>query len=115
MIACLVKARDVQPGVYEIAGPDVLTFEGMTEVIAELLGESHRSVPLPFSNSRLEAAAASLVTGGERDLLEPLMAGLDGDLTVQENSAREVFGVEPTPFAEAARDAIAVMGEPIAA
>ena len=113
VIACLVRARNVDPGIYEIAGPDVLTFEAMTELIAELLGESHRSIPLPFSSARLEAAAASLVTGEERDLLEPLMAGLDGDLTVRENSIRDVFGIDPIPFAAAAREAIAAMGEPI--
>ena len=109
VVACLIEARNVEPGTYEIAGPDALTFEEMTKVIADLLGESHRSIPLPFSDSRLEAAAASLVTGEERSLLEPLMAGLDGDLTVKGTSTRDVFGVEPTPFADAAREAIDTM------
>ena len=109
VVACLVKAREAQPGAYEIAGPDKLTFEEMTEVIADILGEEHRSIPLPFSNSRLEAAAASLVTGEEQELLEPLMAGLDGNLIVRENSAPGVFGVEPTPFRQAAEEAIAEM------
>jgi uncharacterized protein YbjT (DUF2867 family) len=112
VVACLVEARNVPPGAYEIAGPDALTFEKMTEVIADLLGETHRSVPLPFSSPRLEAAAASLVTGEDRELLEPLMAGLDGDLSVRDNSVREVFGVEPTPFREAARQAIAAAPDP---
>ncbi len=111
VVACLLEARNVDPGVYEIAGPDTLTFEEMTEVIANLLGETHRSFGLPFSNARLEAAAAAAVTGEDRDLLEPLMAGLDGDLIVDENRLEEVFGVSPTPFAAAARDAIAGMSD----
>lgn len=109
VVACLIRARDVDPGVYEIAGPDTLTFEEMTKVIADLLGDKHRSIPLPFTSPRLEAAAASMVTGEDRDLLEPLMAGLDGDLKVDHNQACEVFGVDPTPFAESAADAIAAM------
>ena len=109
VVACLVAARDVEAGIYELAGPDALTFEEMTEVIADLLGDKHRSFPLPFSNARLEAAAASLVTGEDRELLEPLMAGLDGDLLVHHNAGRDVFGVEPTPFAKAAAAAIALM------
>lgn len=109
VIACLVRARDIEPGIYELAGPDTLTFEEMTEVIADLLGDKHRSIPLPFSNPRLEAAAASFVTGEDRALLEPLMAGLDGDLLVDRNHVREAFGVEPTPFAKAAAAAIAEM------
>ena len=111
VVGCLLEARNVDPGIYEIAGPDTLTFEQMTEVIADLLGKEHRSIPLPFSSPRLEAAAASLVTGEERDLLEPLMAGLDGDLIVRRNRVHDVFGVEPTPFAEAAHAAIAEMLE----
>ncbi len=106
VVASLAAARNVAPGSYEIAGPDILSFEEMTEIIAELLGENHRSVDIPLSNSRLEAAAAALVTGEERDLLEPLMAGLHGDLTVTDNSLESVFGVRPTPFVDAARAAV---------
>lgn len=109
VVQCLIKARDVEPGAYEIAGPDRLTFEEMTEVIADLLGETHRSIPLPFSNAKLEAAGAAVVTGEDRELLEPLMAGLDGDLLIRENCAAEVFGVELTHFADAARRAIEAM------
>ena len=109
VVACLVAARHVQPGAYDVAGPDALTFAEMTEVIAGVLERAHRSFPLPFSNARLEAAVGALVTGEERELLEPLMAGLHADLIVEHNRAREVFGVEPTPFATAAARAIAAM------
>lgn len=109
VVAALIAAREVESGIYEIAGPDSLTFEEMTEVISRILGDEPRSFSLPFSNAKLEAAAASVVTGEDRDLLEPLMAGLHGDLTVRENSLEPVFGVSPTPFAEAAKDAIAAM------
>jgi uncharacterized protein YbjT (DUF2867 family) len=115
VVACLDRARTVEPGVYEIGGPDTITFEEMTKVIADLLGDTHRSIPLPFSSPRLEAAAASLVTGEDRDLLEPLMAGLDGDLIVRNNRVRETFGVEPTSFVDAAGEAIAAMLEAEAA
>lgn len=109
VVAALVAARHVAPGAYDIAGPDELTFAEMTEVVAEILGETHRSFPLPFSSGRLEAAVSSIVTGEDRALLEPLMQGLHGDLTVEHNDILDVFGVEPTPFAEAAREAIAAM------
>lgn len=109
VVACLVAARGVAPGAYDIAGPDTLTFEEMTEVIAELLGETHRSFPVPFSNARLEAAVTSVVAGSDRELLEPLMEGLHANLLVEHNRARDVFGVDPLPFAQAARRAIAAM------
>ena len=106
VVAALVAARDVEPGVYEIAGPDLLTFERMTEVVAKLLETEHRSFALPFSSSALESRAAGAVVDADQELLEPLMAGLHSDLVVEENALEPVFGVIPTPFAEAARVAI---------
>ena len=109
VVACLVAARDVTPGAYEIAGPDCLSFEEMTEIISELLGDRHRTIALPFSNATVEGAAAALVAGEDRELMEPLMAGLHSDLIVRENRLQEVFGVAPTPFVDAARKSIAEM------
>jgi uncharacterized protein YbjT (DUF2867 family) len=104
--AALAAAPDVAPGRYDIGGPDRLTFKAMIEQIAELQGGSARTFDLPFSNSRLEGAAAALVTEQDRALLTPLMAGLDADLVVEDNALPGVFGVTPTPFAEAARAAL---------
>ena len=106
VIAALVACRTVAPGSYDIGGPDRLTFEAMTAQIAELQGRTPRAVALPFSNSRLEGAAAALVTGQDRELLTPLMAGLDADLVVDDNALPTIFGLEPTPFAEAAAHAL---------
>ena len=90
-------AERVAPGIYEIAGPDTLTMEEMVESIGELNGGVKPSVPLPFSSSRLEGAAAALVTDSSREVLEPLMEGLHEDLLVEENTLESVFGVSPTP------------------
>ena len=111
VVAALLAARSVEPGVYEIAGPDVLSFQEMTTIIGELLGSERPSFPLPFSNARLEALAASVVTGEGAELLEPLMAGLHSDLTIERNALEPVFGVTPTPFREAAAAAIRGMAD----
>lgn len=108
VIAALAASRTVAPGTYEVGGPDRLTFAAMTERIAELQGRTPRSIPLPFTNSRLEGAAAALVTSQDRELLTPLMAGLDADLVVDDNALPTVFDVRPTPFAEAAAKALGV-------
>ena len=110
VVAALVTARDVAPGAYEIAGPDVLTFEAMTKVVAELLGQDHRSLSLPFSSSKIEAAAASTIVDADRELLEPLLEGLHEDLLVEHNALQAVFRVEPTTFLDAARSALKAMG-----
>ena len=107
VIAALVAALEVEPGGYDVAGPDALTFERMTEIVGELSGNDKPSVPLPFSNSKLEGATAAAVVDADRELLEPLMAGLHGDLVTDSDALSAVFGVEPTPFAEAVRLALA--------
>ena len=109
VVACLLAARDAEPGIYNIAGPDVLSFTEMTKVISELLDQPHRSIPLPFTSTRAEAALSSLITDQDRELLEPLMGGLHSDLLVDDNAVTSVFGVEPASFRDAAAEALASM------
>ena len=112
VVRCLALARTVRPGIYEIAGDDAPSFEEMTEVVAESLGQAHRAFPLPVSNARLEGAAGALISDADRELLEPLMAGLHEDLLVRHNAIRETFGIEPMPFGEAVRLALDEMRAP---
>ena len=109
VVRALIAAREAPPGTYEIAGPDEITFERMTEIVAGLLGKKHRSLPMPFSNSKAEGAAASAIVEADTELLQPLMAGLHADLVIKDNALGSVFGVEPTPFETAAERAIAEM------
>ena len=112
VVRCLTLARTVEPGVYDIAGDEAPSFEEMTKVVADALGQPHRSFPVPVSSASLESAAAAVVSDADRELLEPLMAGLHEDLLVRRNAIREVFGIEPTPFADAVRTALAEMRGP---
>lgn len=109
VVRCLAHARVVEPGIYEIAGDEAPSFREMSEVVAEALGCRHRSFPLPFSNARAEGIAAAMVSDADRELLEPLMAGLHEDLLVRRNTIREVFGIEPIAFGDAARSAVEEM------
>lgn len=98
VVAALTACGDVAPGTYDIGGPDRLTFEAMTERLGELQGHPRPALALPFSNSRLEGAVAAMVTDQDRELLTPLMAGLDNDLVVSDNALVSVFGIDPTSF-----------------
>ncbi len=106
VVAALLAARAVAPGTYEIAGPDVLSFQEMTQVIARLLGKWRPTIDVPVRLPQLEGAIAAAVTEQDPELVVPLMEGLDEDLVVAENALPGVFGVEPTPFEDAARAAL---------
>lgn len=106
LIRCLVVARTVAPGRYDVAGPDTLTLEQLTEVISAVLGKPHRAVPLPVSIPALEGLAASTVTDGDRGLITALLESLRDDPVTEANVLETIFGVTPTPFREAAEAAI---------
>lgn len=106
VVAALAASRDIAPGRYDIGGPDRLTFEQLADRLGTLQGHRRPTVALPFSDSRLEGAVAALITDQDRELLTPLMAGLDNDLIVEDNALEHVFEITPTPFDEAARGAM---------
>lgn len=102
LVRCLVAARTVAAGRYDVAGPDTLTLEQLTEAIAEILDKPHRAVPLPISVPAIEGAAASAVTDGDRALITALLESLRDDPVTDDNAIETVFGVSPTPFRDAA-------------
>lgn len=107
VVDALVAADDVPAGTYAIGGPDTVTIAEMVTLISELSGADKPVVDLPFSSSRLEGAAASLVADADRETLVPLFAGLHEDLVIEDNTLLSVFGVTPTPFRKAAKEALA--------
>lgn len=106
VVAALWRAHEVPPGRYDIAGPDERTLEQIIGIIGEFVGGERPSVDVPFSSSKLESLVSSLVADSDREVLEPLMAGLHEDLVVRDNALESVFGVTPTPFREAAAAAL---------
>lgn len=106
LIRCLVVARTVPAGRYDVAGPDTLTLEQLTEVIAELLDKPHRAVPVPVSVTAVEGAVAASVTDGDRGLITSLLESLRDDPVTDANAIESIFGITPTPFRDAAAAAI---------
>src|SRR5205085_569414 len=53
VVAALAAAREVEPGSYDVAGPDTLSIAAMIERIGELGGSPPASFRLPFSSSKL--------------------------------------------------------------
>ncbi len=104
VVAALLAAQDVEPGRYEIGGPQELSFEEMVTTVGDLLGRAAPVVRLPVSVGRLEATVAAAVTDVDRAVLEPVMHGMHTNLRIEGDLLQDVFGVTPTSF----RDASAV-------
>jgi len=110
VLRCLARARSVPPGAYDLVGPDALSVEEMMEAIADALGRSLRTVPLPISVPAVEGPVAGAIADEDRRLLTGLLESLQRDTLAPANDAPRVFGIEPTPFREAVRRAVAELG-----
>ena len=106
LLSCLVAAREVPPGRYEIAGADTLTVEELMREIARQLDKPYRALSVPVSIPKVEGIVAAAVADEDRELITSLLEGLGDDLVVDENAAGPVFGVTPMSFPDAAAKAL---------
>jgi uncharacterized protein YbjT (DUF2867 family) len=97
------EGREVQ-----IGGPDVLTYEDMLDRMATAMGkEPRRKLPVPLLSPRLSSLWLGLVTPVDTNDARPRIDGLRTATVVTDASGAEPFGVEPEPFDEALRRALA--------
>jgi len=86
VLEILMDALDfVESGnrIYEIGGPDVVTYEEMMQTYADVAGLSRRRViPLPFFSSRLSPFFVGLVTPLPVATARPLIESLANDVVV---------------------------------
>jgi uncharacterized protein YbjT (DUF2867 family) len=90
----------------DISGPDVLTYRAMIERIAELMGVSRVSLPLPLTQTPAASAVVSAVVEQPLELIRPLMESLEHDLLPRDEEAPELYGLRPRSFTRAVERAL---------
>ena len=97
------QGREVQ-----IGGPDVLSYGEMLDRMADVLGRRHRpKLPVPLLTPRLSSLWIGLVTPVDAGVARPLIEGLSTPTVVTDPSGAALFDVDPLPFDEALRRAVA--------
>ncbi len=92
----------------EIGGPEVTTYAGMMDAVADALGiRRRRRISVPILTPTLSSHWIGLVTPVDTGVAKPLVEGLATDTVVQDPSGMELFGIERTPVAEAMEAAVA--------
>lgn len=110
VIECLVRAPEVAGArgrSLDVAGPDVVTYGHMVELIAEEMGVGR--LPLGFGRSLTPPASAVVagVTGEPVELVRPLMESLESDILPRDASeAWRLFGLRPLSLERAVRRAL---------
>ena len=110
VIAYLVAAPDVPASAgreVQIAGPDVLSYGEMLDLMADALGVRRRlRVPVPLITPWLSSLWIGLVTPVDAGVARPLVEGPSTPTIVTDSSGAELFDVHPMPFMDALRKAL---------
>jgi uncharacterized protein YbjT (DUF2867 family) len=92
--------------IFDIGGPDVLTYRDMLAVVARLRGKRLPIVGVPLLTPRLSSAWLALVTDVDFSTARNLVDSMTNDVVVADPSIRDVVPGEPLEFEEAARRAL---------
>jgi uncharacterized protein YbjT (DUF2867 family) len=92
---------------FDVGGPDVMTYREMIERVASLRGRHPLIVEVPVLSPRLSSYWLNLVTPVRASVARPLIDGLRARTVAEDDRIRALVPSEPTPFEEAAREALA--------
>ncbi len=111
VIAYLAAAPDVAASEgreVQIGSPDVLSYGEMLDRMAEAMGLRRRPrMPVPLLTPWLSSLWIGLVTPVDAGVARPLVESLSGPTTVTDPSGAALFEIEPMPFMQALRIALA--------
>ena len=85
----------------DIGGVDILTYEQMLKIAAELFGKKRIFLNVPFSGIRFFAYFGSLLTPVPESITLCLMKGLVNEVICQDQVARELIPFQPLTYRQA--------------
>jgi len=107
ILTTIVDDPDLAAGVYEIGGPEILTYEEMMQIYAEVAGLRKRIViPLPIFSSRLSPLLVGLATPLPVAVARPLIESLENDVVVTRSSVPGFQPADMMPYREALQKAL---------
>jgi uncharacterized protein YbjT (DUF2867 family) len=86
---------------FDIGGRDVLSYQQMLKIFADLLARRRLFLPCPFCNIGLFAYFASLLTPVPAAITRCLMEGITNEVVCQSDDIRRVLAFEPLGYREA--------------
>jgi uncharacterized protein YbjT (DUF2867 family) len=107
-IAGVVGNEEARGRVFEIGGPEQLTYRRMLEVAAaEITGRRVPIIQVPVLTPRLSSYWLALVTDIDVTTGRNLIDSMGTAVLVQDDTIRSVVPFEPMPYADAVRIAVA--------
>jgi uncharacterized protein YbjT (DUF2867 family) len=109
VVAYLAAALDLPEdvsGVYEIGGPEVVSYGAIMREYARLRGLRRIMLPVPVLTPRLSGLWLALVTPAQARVGRALVEGLRNATVVRSSAASGVFRIKPMPLRAAMAKAI---------
>lgn len=101
VIAYLLAAPGAPPGIYEIGGPDVISYGGLMREYARQRGLRRWMIPVPVLTPYVSSLWLGLVTPLFARIGRKLIDSIRHPTVVQDDSARRVFTIQPIGVSEA--------------
>ncbi len=89
---CMEKPK-TSGNIYEIGGPDKITYEDLMRIYAKYLGKKLFVIPLPFLTTRLSSYWVDLITPVKASLARPLIDSLVHDTIVIDDSISKIIPI----------------------
>jgi uncharacterized protein YbjT (DUF2867 family) len=83
--------------VYDIGGPDVLTYRELMQMFAELVGRRRWIIPVPVLTPKLSSYWLDLVTAVPANVARALIEGLEHDVLADDAAIRALIPLELKP------------------
>jgi uncharacterized protein YbjT (DUF2867 family) len=106
-LAAVAGRPDTIGETFDLGGPEILTYREMIECVGRLRGRTPRIVEVPLLSPRLSSYWLHLVTPVRASVARPLVEGLRNPTLARDDRIRHLLPRRLTPFAEAARQALA--------
>jgi uncharacterized protein YbjT (DUF2867 family) len=101
-LARCIEVKETEGKMFDIGGPDVLTYLDMMRKYARILNKSVQVIIMPFLTPRLSSYWVDLVTPVRASLARPLIDSLKHDATVQDDmSIRQLIPIHLKSFEQA--------------
>jgi uncharacterized protein YbjT (DUF2867 family) len=110
VVSYLMAALNLPEGedrVFEIGGPDQVSYGDMLRLYAKLRGLRRLLLPVPFLTPRLSGLWLALVAPAQARVGRALVEGLKNPTVVRSRAARHTFTITPMPLVDAMMAAIA--------
>jgi uncharacterized protein YbjT (DUF2867 family) len=91
----VLEKPDTSGKTFDIGGKDILTYEDMAKIMAEVLGKRRVFVPVPFWNVEFYSYLASLITPVPAPITRCLMEGLRNEVVCQDDSIKKHLAFIP--------------------